>query len=192
MEDTEAADISSETLTTQYDTVKELTTASPVQIFGDLDIMDEVIGVFEGDLNSVAEKKEYTGEHKKLHKIAKWGQKVYDKYQDAKEKIKEHLGLDEEKNIRDQRDAGLMYLFDNYMTTGSADDLAELNKELTHRGRVDKFFATFVPSFHMDYSETPKDWDCYRLMINSYEEYCEPFSNYSGKYAKVFAMQCNT
>lgn len=192
MEDTEAADISSETLTTQYDTVKELTTASPVQIFGDLDIMDEVIGVFEGDLNSVVEEKVYTGEHKKLHKIAKWGQKVYDKYQDAKEKIKEHLGLDEEKNIRDQRDAGLMYLFDNYMTTGSADDLAELNKELTHRGRVDKFFATFVPSFHMDYSETPKDWDCYRLMINSYEAYCEQFSNYSGKYAKVFAMQCNT
>merc|ERR1712156_1074757 len=62
MEDTEANDPATETLTTQYDTVKELTTASPVKIFGDLDIMDEVVGVFEGDLETLSEKKEYTGE----------------------------------------------------------------------------------------------------------------------------------
>jgi len=52
MEDTEANDISVETLAQQYETVKKRTTASPVQQFGDLTFLDEPIGDFEGTINS--------------------------------------------------------------------------------------------------------------------------------------------
>jgi legumain len=48
MEDTEANDISVETLEQQYETVKAKTTASPVLKFGDFSFMSEPIGDFEG------------------------------------------------------------------------------------------------------------------------------------------------
>jgi len=43
----------------------------------------------------------------------------------------------------------------------------------------------------MDQAYEVADWDCYRFLINSYEETCEPFSDYSLKYAKVFADVCS-
>lgn len=52
MEDTEANNPLSETLKTQYTNVLNLTTASPVQIFGDLNIQSEVVGIFEGADNA--------------------------------------------------------------------------------------------------------------------------------------------
>ena len=36
-----------------------------------------------------------------------------------------------------------------------------------------------------------EDWDCYRFLVNSYEGICEPFSDYSLKYARVLANTCN-
>jgi legumain len=50
MLDTEAADVSSETLATQHLNVKTKTNMSPVQIFGDLAYMDEPIGDFQSTL----------------------------------------------------------------------------------------------------------------------------------------------
>ena len=52
MEDTEAANISSETLEQQYETVLAKTTASPVQKFGDFSFMSEPIGDFEGNVGN--------------------------------------------------------------------------------------------------------------------------------------------
>jgi legumain len=50
MEDTESHNINTETLQVQHDTVKTLTTGSPVQIFGDFDIMSEPVANFEGNV----------------------------------------------------------------------------------------------------------------------------------------------
>jgi len=38
---------------------------------------------------------------------------------------------------------------------------------------------------------TVQDYDCYRFLVNSYEGLCEPFSDYTLKYAKVLANSCN-
>ena len=51
MEDTDSADVSSETLEQQYEVVLKLTTQSPVQKFGDFTFMNEAIGDFEGTEN---------------------------------------------------------------------------------------------------------------------------------------------
>jgi len=51
MEDTQANDPDTETLITQHATVKELTTASPVELFGDLTFGSEVVGEFQGTDN---------------------------------------------------------------------------------------------------------------------------------------------
>jgi len=48
MEDSDSHDLSVETLKQQYETVKEKTTASPVQQFGNLSWLDEPVGDFQG------------------------------------------------------------------------------------------------------------------------------------------------
>lgn len=49
MEDTEANNPMTETITTQHKNVVKKTTKSPVQEFGDLNIKTEYVGAFEGD-----------------------------------------------------------------------------------------------------------------------------------------------
>lgn len=51
MEDTEANNVSVETLQEQFDTVVKETTASPAMKFGDFSFMSEPIGDFEGTNN---------------------------------------------------------------------------------------------------------------------------------------------
>jgi len=46
MEDTEANNIDSETLQTQFTTVQQKTSKSPVQKFGEFDYMTEPVGEF--------------------------------------------------------------------------------------------------------------------------------------------------
>lgn len=54
MEDTEANNVSVETLQEQFDTVLKETTASPVMKFGDFSFMSEPIGDFEGTVDGSA------------------------------------------------------------------------------------------------------------------------------------------
>ena len=55
MEDTDAANISTETLQEQYETVKTKTNLSPVLQWGELDWTTEPIGMFEGDIDTATE-----------------------------------------------------------------------------------------------------------------------------------------
>lgn len=48
MEDTESHNPANESLLEQYQTVKELTFASPVELFGELDFGNEFVGDFQG------------------------------------------------------------------------------------------------------------------------------------------------
>lgn len=50
MQNTEAQDIFKYSIDEQYTEVKEMTTKSPVCEFGDLDMKQNMIGVFEGDV----------------------------------------------------------------------------------------------------------------------------------------------
>jgi len=75
MQDTESADISSETLAVQFENVKEATYKSPVQKFGDFSFTNEVIGEFEGNLDAELEEEhsKKTWGEKMLHKMQKFG-----------------------------------------------------------------------------------------------------------------------
>jgi len=63
---------------------------------------------------------------------------------------------------------------------------------LAHRAKADAFFTKLMPHFEMELEMQVQDFDCYRYLINAYEDICEPFSDYSAKYAKVLAHACNT
>ena len=86
----------------------------------------------------------------KGHRAKKWGQKLMHKFEKAQSKIKEFI--DDIKPVKkiDSRDVALVQAFDAYVESGAAADWEILNTWLTHRGRVDKFFATVSPGFKME------------------------------------------
>jgi len=83
MEDTDAANVSSETLEQQYETVKSNTTQSPVQKFGTADFMGLPIGDFEGDLDLTVTSDSEDKIEKKLDQIVSWGKKAVKKFDRA-------------------------------------------------------------------------------------------------------------
>ena len=153
MEDTDAANISTETLQTQQTTVISKTSASPVQTFGDFSFLDEAIGDFEGDLDNISQfeqdVKDFFNENKHGRKIKKFAERVHEKKENVKEFIKEKRGKREFKHI-DQRDTKLVDLFEQYRRSGHEIHLADLQAMLAHRAKADKFFANIMPGFNME------------------------------------------
>lgn len=60
--------------------------------------------------------------------------------------------------------------------------------------KVDQIFQEAFPE-RMDSLEKgahflPTDFECYRKFIQAYENLCEPISDYTLKYLKVFVAEC--
>lgn len=175
MEDTDAAVLAmamdSETLTNQYDTVKEKTTRSPVLKFGDLSFTDEAIGTFEGVLEESADLW-----------IERWLGRVPQLFAEEPQKSKEHV---------DQRDHMLHYLSNKVMAEGGDENHAALLAEVTLRSFYDNTFQEAFPGLLMDGLETElEDYDCYRWLIDSFEASCGKFNDYGFKYARYLRHTC--
>ncbi|GAU43876.1 hypothetical protein TSUD_179710 [Trifolium subterraneum] len=90
---------------------------------------------------------------------------------------------------------------------GSKDKLKaqkELDDEIAHREHVDhkihlignlllgeKKSSTMM--FHVPASGQPlvDDWDCLKILFETYESHCGILSTYGRKYTKAFAYMCN-
>jgi legumain len=193
MEDTEANTPTSETLLTQYNNVKTLTTASPVQIFGDLSIQNEVVAVFEGNDNVTstpvveADDEWHMSKHFKKH-YNKAKSFFNDFVEEKQERHERHHKR--RSHILDSRDVNMHQLFHSYATTGATEDHAALQVELKHRAKVDGIFTQLFPQLQMANGVEVTDYDCLRFMVNTYEKTCEKFSDYSLKYGKALAFAC--
>jgi len=186
MEDSDAhADKMSETLKTQFDTVKKETTKSPVQEFGNLDIQKEPIGAFQSTQTGEVP------EHKKFWKLLKSG---------AKNLVKDIFDIDEKmayiknESAVNSRDIGLHYLYNRVMLDATPEATNNLTEALNARMTVDKRFASLFPvhmeAFNKNESPIPTDFDCYRSLIDTYEKSCGKFDDYSMKYMGVLAAEC--
>ena len=110
MEDTEAHDPASETLKEQYLTVKELTTDSPVQLFGELDFGNEFVGDFQG-IDDGAKKQAIGGKVKSfLKSMPAIGEQVSD-FMSAGMTAMTAAKSPSKKSVVSSRDAKLHYLF---------------------------------------------------------------------------------
>jgi len=117
----------------------------------------------------------------------------------GKKAIKDTLKLDKFDALRkntfavDSRDNSLQFWYNRVMVDPSAENYEGLNKEIAHRMHVDDLFTKMFPQ-HMsgikDGKYLPTDWECYRSMIATYEEQCEPISDYTLKYLKAFVAEC--
>ena len=172
MEDTDAAiaagHMGTETLQQQFDTVKQETTASPVNKFGDFSFMSEAIGAFEGTNSAIS-------------MFDSLLSRTTDLFTD-KRSTNQHV---------DQRDAKLYYLTQRVMQEGGDENHAALMEEITQRSFFDKTFKTAYPGLLMSDLKTElEDYDCYRFLIDSFETSCGTFSDYGFKYAKYLRHTC--
>ena len=179
MEDTDANKVNVETLQTQYETVKEETSKSPVLQWGQLSLTSEPIGDFQGTVD----------EAKKLdfwHTLKNQGKKF----------LKEATSWNEAKSARknqfavDSRDVKLHYLYNRVMTDATPEAHAELKAEVDHRMKVDETFAKIFPGYSTAEKVIPSDYECYKELVEHFEGACFKFDDYSMKYMGSLVQQC--
>jgi len=70
---------------------------------------------------------------------------------------------------------------------------AAFTTEVNRRKQIDHQFSAFAQSVHnADSFElmAPKDFDCLRMMVDTYTEFCGPFNDYEMKYGSYFVGAC--
>ena len=184
MEDSDKAKMNVETLQQQWQTVKTETTQSQVMQWGSLAYTSEPIGDFEaGTVDGPADQKWW----KKLANIGK---------EALKEALDVNVALSKRKNdfAVDSRDINLHYLYNLVMQNPTQENNLALQAEITHRMNVDlrfaKMFPNHIESVKNGTSPLPTDFDCYRRLIQTYQDECEAVSDYSLKYFKAFVAEC--
>ena len=94
--------------------------------------------------------------------------------------------------VVDSRDNDLAMLTNQVMSEGTEEAYDALQKEIDHRQFVDMLFTTHFSDISANAPEIPQDFDCLRLMVNSVEDLCGPWSSYSLKYVRKLANACDT
>lgn len=173
MQDSDANDLSTESLATQYATVQAKTTKSPTQQFGDLTWLQEPVGDFQGTCESS-------------------GTSVESLLQKAQHLFEKAFGPDEQHvEMVDSRDHDLHFAYQLVIEEGTPEAYEQFERELEHRQFTDMLFATHFED-DANAPEIPQDWECYRKFIESFEESCGRFSAYSLKYTYKLANMCDT
>lgn len=150
--------------------------------YGSLDFTNEVIGDFEGDLD--------------LAEV--FFEKLFMRKLNSHEHNHEQVVVsDKSKHIStiDVRDAKMHHLYAKVSTTGNHKAHIDLSTEINHRMRTDHVFEEFREMSASNGDETayaPKDFDCLRMLVDTYEQECGRFDDYSLKYVKYLVNECET
>jgi len=92
------------------------------------------------------------------------------------------------------RDINLHYLYSQVMLNATPEATDKLTTALNQRMVVDKRFASMFPvhmeAFNKSETPIPTDYTCYRSLIDTYENACGKFDDYSMKYMSVLAAEC--
>lgn len=180
MEDTDKANINTETLLDQYNSVKKLTSKSHVLQFGTLGIDKEPLADFQSGTDA-KEEQDWWKVLKAKGKM-KWGQFTQE--------------FDERKSqfAVDSRDIKMHYLYNKVMQDATPENHKALNDEITHRMHIDsimeQLFGHHFEAMKNGTTPNPTDFECYRRLINAFESQCEELDDYSLKYLKTFAAEC--
>jgi len=185
MEDSDKAKMGTETLDQQYQAVKTETTKSHVLEFGTMSFNTEPIGDFQA--GTVDEKEDKHHFWKNFKAIGKDFLKDVTHWDEAISKRKNEFAVD-------SRDVQLHYLYNMVMEDPSIENNQALQNELTHRMEVElrfaKLFPTHVDAVKNNTTPLPTDFDCYRRLIETYENECASLSEYTMKYFKYFVAEC--
>lgn len=167
MEDSDANDLCSETLDTQFEAVLAKTTKSHVMKFGDMTFTSEVVGNFQGVCDAKTTLSNF------LRSIKK------------EQNTREYTAID-------SRDAKLDYLYNKYMRTKTVEDGDELTEEINRRTMIEERFTQLrsVAGIQFVDHQLVQDFDCYKAIIAKYEEQCG-LDEYDLKFFHNFVSICN-
>jgi hypothetical protein len=99
-------------------------------------------------------------------------------------------------SVIDSRDVKLHYLFNRVQKASGHQAHQELKDEIDHRMFVDKLFAEAFPKHFgadadlMELTVQPSDYKCLRYLVESTENNCGKFSDYSLKYVRHLVHVC--
>lgn len=169
MEDTDANNICSESLDTQFQTVLKKTTMSHVMKFGESSFVQEAVGNFQGVCDAQATVSSF------LRNLKKPEEKERQEYAAV-----------------DSRDIKLDYLYNKYMRTKTTEDAIELQDEITNRTKIDMRFDYLRSAVGVQLKDHPdiNDFECYKGLIDAYEAKCGK-DEYDLKYFHNFVSMCD-
>jgi legumain len=186
MEDTEAANINTETLEEQFKTVRTKTNRSHVLQFGQQTFTPEPIANFQGVLDSNQAK-----DSKNLwHKIKDFGKKEF-------KELNKITDVQKTNDFAvDQRDTQLHYLYNKVMTESTVENQMALQKELANRVRIESAIKAAFPA-HIDALKnkttpnpvTDADFECYKSLIEEFEAKCGK-SEFNLKFYGALVAEC--
>lgn len=148
--------------------------------YGQTSFAAEPIGNFQGNFNDAAVKAD------------SFFQSFIRK---AKRQIADEA-IDEDKHMSavHSRDAKLHHLYSTLQSKGGHKITIDLSSELNARMRTDHVFEDLVPQYLRD-SQTiirPRNFDCLKEAVNTYEKFCGKFSDYDLKYVRQLVTLCET
>lgn len=167
MEDSDNKDVCDETLSDQFDTVKERTTKSEVMKFGTFNFMDEFVGNFQGTC----------GAKSTLSNFLKSVSKKEPEYEDF--------------HAIDSRDIKMHYLHYKYLNSASNADADELQNEIDNRQAIEERFSRLRSRSGVNVDEplTITDFECYKKVVENYDEQCG-IDEYDLKFFSHFVKLC--
>jgi len=97
-------------------------------------------------------------------------------------------------SIVNSRDAKLSFLYNRVLNHPSEKSHKDLATEISRRMNIDRVFTLFAGAELTDDQEfpLPRNFECLRSMINTYETSCGKFDEYDLKYVKYFAKECES
>lgn len=184
-----------ESLSEQYKIIKEKTTDSAVQKYGDFSYLNETINDFEG----FEEKKEESFLEKNIEFLTLRICEVREFIgipcaEDKKNKdnyYKDYLEI-AKKSVVDSRKAKVDYLLRKSQTSNDPKYGEMLKMELEHMENTNKIFDDFNIVFDVNRKENILniEFDCVRNSINSYKK-CAEFGEYDLIFVRNIAAACN-
>jgi legumain len=174
MEDSDSHNPLTETLRTQHNTVKNKTQGSPVQVFGDMDFLDETLGEWQGNQDGNASFIEKSIAFMNVDHVSA-------------------LKSEAPKSMWDSRDVKMHYLTRRAAKNGGEEAHVELMDEIQKRMDSDKIFnQVFASHANEELVFTPQNFDCLRYLIGVHDESCGKFDDYSLKYVRHLVHACET
>jgi len=177
MEDADKTDPTSESLDSQFEKVKTLTAQSHVMRYGDLEFKSEPVGNFYGTSDLPASPSSEAFFNKVFSKARQLAAEPVDE--------RKHM------TATSSRDIKLHHLYATVATKKSHKAQLDLSYEVTSRMRVDHVFESFKPEgLQAGEKVLPRNFDCLKTLMNTYDKTCGKMDDYSLQYVKYFVQAC--
>lgn len=176
MEDSDIEPFSSYSLKSQFVLLQKVVLQSQPQLYGQMSMGNEAIGMYQGDAGL------HTGARARLGHT-------------------QHIGPLPSAGAVDSRDVKLALLSARLLAARTDAErtkfAALVAAEERARARTDAVFATLVERVTgardeslLKFKHLPRDFDCLKASVQSYENKCGRLSDYALKYVKTLANMC--